>query len=288
MRIICKYVCCCVVWFLVCASCVNENRAAQSSVSLRDSSLSEVEELAEDEESYEENMRRMVARLVKSVKDGNAAEFASLCRYPIERAYPLHDIVDSADMVCRYVQIFDDEIRNAVSRSKKEDWGGINWKGYTLDDGSWLWIDDDVYQIPYHSKAEKKQREELIKKDLATLPSGFAKGWYPEVCLLDTVSDMVYRIDVREKDSQATECRLMAYGKEMPLNGKPKFVISGHKELQGSAGTSCYLFPRGNEPDWMICDYWYESEIELYIDPDSDMTDTHGLKKAYWLDLIEE
>ena len=180
MRIICKYVCCCVVWFLVCASCVNENRAAQSSVSLRDSSLSEVEELAEDEESYEENMRRMVARLVKSVKDGNAAEFASLCRYPIERAYPLHDIVDSADMVCRYVQIFDDEIRNAVSRSKKEDWGGINWKGYTLDDGSWLWIDDDVYQIPYHSKAEKKQREELIKKDLATLPSGFAKDGIPK------------------------------------------------------------------------------------------------------------
>jgi hypothetical protein len=273
---------------LICMSCKGRDHISHNIDSMQEDSLLEVNETIMSEDDYTAIMQNQVKRIIASVRQRDALEFASLCRYPIERDYPLRDVTDSADMVARYDEIFDSEIRNAVLATNADDWGGINWRGYTFDDGSWIWLDDCVYRIPYHSDFERKNRKILIKKDLATLPSELAKGWYPELCLLDTVSGTVYRIDVRELDSAETECRLIKYGKEDALDSIPSFILTGNKELQGTASTRCYIFHRDNGLDWTVCNFWYENKITLYVDDKEELSESIDLKKVYWLDIIAQ
>lgn len=262
------------VCFSLCASCTGRNQTEEST------------DTTPETECFSEIMEREIESVIRSVREGNAADFASLCRYPIERDYPLHDVIDSCDMVARYAEIFDAEITDSVSASVAEDWGCVNWRGYTFGNGEYLWIDDAIYRIPYHSKLEKKRREQLVKEDLASLPSALSDGWFPELCLLDTVSETVYRLDVREPDSNVTESRLMAYDKDENLKSIPSLILIGHKELQGSAGIPCYIFPRGCGTEWAICNLWPENQISFQTDQKDGMTESHNLKKIYWLDLV--
>lgn len=280
--------------FVLSLSCSGDNTSGGHN----DSSLEDISRdddvPAMSESDFAVFMREQVNRLIASVRKGDAAGFASLCRFPIERKYPLHDIVDSADMVARYGEIFDDEIRNAIRATDADDWGGINWRGYTFGEGDYVWLDEEVYRIPYHSRAEERERERLVKEDLASIGTGFAKGWIPEICLLDTLSDTVYRVDIEkldpetELDCDSTKCRLMLYGKGESLSGKPSHVLNGHKELQGSAGTRCYIFHLDDGLDWTICNYWFEYEIKLYVTERDNILNSIGLQKVYWLDLIKE
>jgi len=240
------------------------------------------------ESDFDDDMRLRIAKIKDAVGSDDAATVASLCRYPIERLYPIHDIMDSTEMTERYGEIFDKKIKNAIISSKSDDWGGINWRGFTLGDGKWLWFDEDIYLIPYHSDYEKSLRNKLIKEDRLSLKPEFAKGWFPETCLLDTISDTIYRIDLKELDSTMTDCRLMAYQTGFVSKDTPSFIMYGRKEIQGSAATRCYVFPESDVLEWTICNYWYENKIVLYIRKDGVTIVSRNLNKVYWLDMFAD
>lgn len=267
----------------LCQSCNNITKSSQSD---REIECYNTDESIIDEDDFESFMRSQIGRLIASASKGDASEFASLCRYPIERLYPLHDVMDSADMVDRYDLIFDKTLKEAVAATKIDDWGECNWRGYTFGDGGHIWLDGNVYLIPYHSKAEILIREDLIKKDMCSIKPELAIGWFPELCLIDSISDTIYRIDVREIDAMETECRLMAYDKMDSPNCIPKLILIGHKELQGTADTRCFIFPCKDGAEWVICDMWYENKITLYVEGKDEICSSINLKKIYWLDII--
>lgn len=240
------------------------------------------------EQDFDAEMRVRINKLKDAVGSDDAATVASLCRYPIERLYPIHDIMDSTEMTERYGEIFDKKIKNAIISSKSDDWGGINWRGYTLEEGDWIWFDEDIYLIPYHSDYEKFIRNKLIKEDLLSLKPEFAKGWFPEMCLLDSISGIIYRIDLKELDSTMTDCRLMAYQTGFVSKDTPSFIMYGRKEIQGSAATRCYVFPESDVLEWTICNYWYENKIVLYIRKDGVTIVSRNLNKVYWLDMFAD
>lgn len=240
------------------------------------------------EYDFDAEMRMRIKKLKEAVALDDAATVASLCRYPIERSYPIHDILDSVEMAERYDEVFDQKIKNAITSSKSDDWGGINWCGYTLGDGEWIWFDEDIYLIPYHSDYEKFLRNKLIKEDLSSLKSDLARSWFPEICLLDSISDTIYRIDLKELDSYMTDCRIMAYKTGFVSKDTPSFILYGIKEIQGSAATRCYVFSESDILEWTICNYWYENKIVLYIMKDGEIIERRDLKKVYWLDMIDD
>ena len=53
-----------------------------------------------------------IGAIMKSIADGDTKTLAALAIYPIERRYPLHNIVSPSDMVKRFDLIFDQKFRN--------------------------------------------------------------------------------------------------------------------------------------------------------------------------------
>lgn len=269
-------------------SCDSTSSRCGDSMTCRECPQDEDDSHEISEQDFDAEMRVRINKLKDAVGSDDAATVASLCRYPIDRLYPIHDIMDSTEMTERYGEIFDKKIKNAIISSKSDDWGGINWRGYTLEEGDWIWFDGDVYIIPYNSDYEKSLRNRLIKKDLASISPVLAKGWFPEISLLDSVSGTVYRIDLKELDSDFTDCRLMAYKDDFIPNADPSYIMYGRKELQGSGGTMCYVFPEEDSLQWTICNYWYENKIVLYVGKDDETIVSKDLKKVYWLDMIAD
>lgn len=242
------------------------------------------------ESEYDATMRKKVSRLITAVSNGDASTFASLCRYPIERPYPIPDIVSVEEMIMWYPSIMDKNITRRIAETNLSDWYGFGWRGYTFGDGD-LYIDDEVYLINYVSENEKCLRQTLIYDDLASLPSDLARDWLPEICLTDTLGT-VYRVDVKELDAMYTDCRMLVYEKGTDLKGSPTNILFGTKKLEGSAGTRCYVF--SVERQWTVCNYWFENQIFLYkndhedIDVQNQDYEAVELHKVYWLDLIDK
>lgn len=224
-------------------------------------------------------------QVVEAVKQGNVSRFASLCRYPIIRDYPLKDIRDSADMVRRYPVIFDDSLINKISRTTPEDWEEYGWRGLTFGQGEYLWIDENVYAITYQSAKEKEELDSLILRDLSTLPPALVKGWKPEICFLDSVDSTVYRIDLKDKPGEEDDeeeirviiCNLQNIGQENKWE-----IIEGVKRIEGSMGVRSYYFPMKRGEEYSISYIWQEDRAFL---SDSSADDYRDLQKVYWLTL---
>ncbi len=96
--------------------------------------------------------------LAHSIAGSDASGFAARCSYPITREYPLRDIVDSAGMVRYFPVIFDDSLKSAFARMTPGDWESYGWRGWSPKENNELWVDDKVYAVNYHSKAENALR----------------------------------------------------------------------------------------------------------------------------------
>lgn len=63
----------------------------------------------------------LIDDIIRAITDRDSSAFAALCRYPIRRKYPLHDIEDSAGMAQYFATIVDDsECRVMVYKSKEK------------------------------------------------------------------------------------------------------------------------------------------------------------------------
>ena len=227
----------------------------------------------------------LIPRIKAAMDKNDASEFAMLCSYPISRDYPLHDIMDSAQMVDYYPVLVDDSIRTVILSAKPDDWWLAGWRGYTYGNGEYLWVDGGIYGINYMSKREQKLRDSLIVADTYAIHPSLRGDWLPETCLLDSLSGRIYRVDISSKDEDAVEpkVRLAIYEKGADLKSTPCKVLYGSRRIEGSAATHVYKFT-GDNYSCSILYFPYEELRTLSEDEDEE---SRTLIKTYFLDLID-
>lgn len=228
------------------------------------------------------------ARLRRAVDAGDAAAFAAMCRYPVEREYPLHDILTPSEMTAYYPTLVDDSLRSIVGRSS---WQSDGWYGSSLADGQYLWLDTAgrIAMIPYKSAAELRMADSLTRAEKASLDYRLAAGWTPERCFADANADApdaaVYRIDrfiYDNDDSRLPDFRLAIFRRsDVAPEAWPSAILYGDYSPQPSR--MVYEFTDSSGARLTITDLWLDRRIILSGDTS---TDTIPLTKVYWLDII--
>lgn len=143
-----------------------------------------------------------IEKIMKSIADGDAKTLASLTIYPIERRYPLHNIINSSDMIRRFDQVFDQKFRDRMKSPKASDWHSYGWRGYSFGEDNALWVYDSLTIINYYSPQEKALYEQLVKKEINSLHESLrGNGWCPYCCYKDKTDGSVIRVDIRERET---------------------------------------------------------------------------------------
>lgn len=226
-----------------------------------------------------------VKKTVRSIADDDAEHFAGLVSYPLQRPYPLRDINNKEEMRNYYSVLVDDSLRSVVKKARPERWQKYGWRGWSLDDGQYIWVDDSIYDVQYLSRRERAALDSLVNAEVQTLDPSMREGWRPEICLSDHDRGIVYRVDIcTTKGHKGDPYRLAVYNKKSKLRGKPSKMMHGRKEMEGSAGNAIYYFmdstghPISIEPDAPD-----SASPLIYSDADT----VRALTRVYWLDLID-
>lgn len=230
-----------------------------------------------------------VRDLIKAVRSDNPSAFAALVSYPLERPYPLKDIQDSAAMVAYYPTLMDRKLRSAIGDSAPDEWSEFGWRGWSLDDGEYVWVDESVYAVDNLSDAEKALRESLVKQELESLPEAMREDWQPVSCVKDLENGNVMRIDSKEDADGEEIYRLALYTPGTSLRGNPSQLFTGYRELEGSAMTESYVFtgPSDYSITYMPFHPGQDGGAVIYR-PAGSQTDEHPTEAVYWLDLISK
>ena len=232
--------------------------------------------------------------IMKSIAYGDAKTLASLTIFPIERRYPLHNIVDSSDMIKRFNQIFDQKFRDRMKLSKASDWHSYGWRGYSYGEDNSLWVYDSLTVINYYSPQEKAFYDQLVKKEMASLHESLRDNhWRPFCCYMDMTDGSIVRVDIRASKAVKDEIfyvrrddkfRMSIYPKGSNLMDKPIFVLNGDVNIEGSANIMDYCFKNG-ETKMEFGDSSFKDGKELLRITKNGKESIHEIKPCYWLDL---
>lgn len=250
----------------------------------------ETESLHEALSHLADTLPQSIHHLTQAVKENNPEAFAKIVSYPLERPYPLKSIQSPDDMVKYYPTLVDDSLRNIIANTDNPSWEQRGWRGWTIDNGKYLWIDDSLYQVTYISKAETEKLRKLLDRDSISVMPGFRKGWKPVTCLKSTAHGTVYRIDHNPKARHGQAYRLAVWKDSDNLKGKPTAVFTGQRQEEGTAGTVTYFFatPDGGKAVYAadITDLYDRPRI-LFTNPNGTAS-SDTVVPAYWLDLVND
>lgn len=230
-----------------------------------------------------------VRPVIKAMAKNDSVKFASLVIYPLVRPYPLHDIDNAAEMQHYYPVIMDDSIKNVIASSRPSDWMQYGWRGWSLMDGQYIWVDDSIYSIPYMSKRETALRDTLVSRDLASLPGNLRAGWTPECCFRQKDGTHIYRIDRSTATGQKPTYRLLMYTDTDRMRGEPARNLRGYREAEGSMVIITYYFKTPDGSNVIVTPDPVDSPYPtLEIENENDITSGSSidLLKSYWLDLL--
>ncbi len=223
-----------------------------------------------------------VKEFVKAVATNDSATFASLVGYPLERPYPLADIVDSSQMAAYYRVLVDDSLRQVVTTAGPDDWHEVGWRGWMLKDGAYVWIYDNVYSVNYLSSHERREMARLVADEIASLPDTLGHGITPMGCFVGA-DNAVYRLDKMPGDNNF---RLAVYKDPDALDANPDMTLTGSVEIQGTVGSPLYTFSQGDTTISLEPFSSDDSGPELQIER-KGKTKTVNLKPSYWRLLIK-
>jgi len=250
--------------------------------------------------------------IMKSIADGDARKLASLCCYPISRRYPLHDIVNSSDMIQRFNQIFDKDFRKRMKSSTAADWSCGGWRGYAYGEDLLLWVYDSLTMIDYYSPQEEKLYKQLVTKEMKSLHKSLnGKGWFPYCCFKDKTDGSIIRVDIKAREETKEEnfhidkvalkypqihsfklngdeeFRMAIYPKKSNLADKPQLILSGYVEIGGSANFRDYYFKDNKGLVITYGDLSYEGDKMMMNIKNKKEETSHEIASCYWLDLIK-
>jgi hypothetical protein len=216
-----------------------------------------------DEASLQPEYQKWVKSFVAAISTNDWKAVSKLVKYLLRRQYPIPDVRNENELLQRFGQIFDQDLRAEIVHSSiAKDWGAVGWRGIMLDSGS-LWLDYDgkVIAVNHQSEVEKNLKNELIEKD--------KKGLHPllrefEQPVLICESDkFLIRIDCL-KDY---EYRYATWPKGSQQSSKPDLVLKNGKIVSdGSGGNHYFDFKNG--------DYLYRVYVEVmgsYEDPPASL-----------------
>ncbi|MDE5887638.1 MAG: hypothetical protein K2H46_08640 [Muribaculaceae bacterium] len=230
-----------------------------------------------------------VRPVAEAIENESPERFASSVTYPIERPYPLPDVKDSAEMVKYYDKMIDAPLKQAVKEQPDSAWQQEGWRGWTLENGAYFWIDaGKIYEITYISKKETQMLDSLQNLEISSLEPSMRKDWIPVACVTDSVSGAIFRIDSRH-DSDPPVYRLAGYSAEDDLSGEPTIMLYGTLDLEGSMGNRYYRFSddQGTTAEYAPDISEEEDTPQIEIDR-KGKAKRYKAKPAYWLDHIKK
>lgn len=229
-----------------------------------------------------------VKKLVRVVTDNDSSGFAQLVSYPLQRPYPLHNIDTPEQMSEYYHQLVDDSLRNVILKAGSEKWSEYGWRGWSLDDGRYIWVDENVYDVNYISGAERRHIDSLQRIEIESIEPSIREGWRPMMCLTDPADGSVYRVDTRTSGdaNENNHYRLAVYKPASDLSGLPSQLMEGEMEMEGSAGSISYHFHDSHKgSQYVLQPESTESAESVIISPSGDNI---VVERAYWHELIKK
>lgn len=235
-----------------------------------------------------DSLSKEVKQLVKAIAEGDSSAFAGLVSYPLKRPYPLHDIESADEMMAYYHNLVDDSLRNIIKSSGPDRWGEYGWRGWTLDDGQYVWIDESVYDVQYLSQREKNMIDSLTNAEVSNIAPSIREGWKPVLCLENSSDKTIYRVDVRTKDNPIAgrHYRLAIYPHGIDLKGVPPVLVEGVMETEGSAGDILYRFGDKSSGEYVLEPEATDNMNPLMWLPGGDAS--IELNRTYWHDIISK
>lgn len=247
----------------------------------------------EEETNYDllisnDSIPEVIKKIARAVNENDASAFAREVGYPLQRPYPLKDILNQEEMKGYYTVIVDDSLRAEILNSGPADWQRYGWRGYSLKDGTYLWVDENIYDINYVSKREEELIDSLRKVETGSLPPSLRKGATPIMTFVSENGEETYRIDDISPDAPkgSPKYRLSVYlgGKKgSSLRETPDTMLDGYLRTEGSAPTVSYVFPDGTNA-YVIYPDDPATGIPSIVFPDGTEME---LRKAYWHELIK-
>lgn len=241
-------------------------------------------------ETDHSNLPEDVKPAATAIITDSATKFAAAINYPLTRPYPLPDIKDSAEMVKYYPTLVDDSLKNKVKASPDSLWNMSSWRGWTLDDGSYLWIDSGkVYQINYVSKRENQLLDSLRTEEIASLDPSMRKGWIPVLCIVDSINEKIFRID-SDETVDPPQYRLAAYSSDTDLSGIPTMILYGTLDVEGTMETRFYHFEDsiGNQADYSPDIVSEEDTVPELNFMEHGKPKKYKVKPGYWLEQVRK
>ena len=187
--------------------------------------------------------QKCIKSLIDTIKSDKKDAIADMVAYPLKREYPIPDVLDKADFIKRYDEIFDTTLKNEITKSDPaKDWTDMGWRGIMLNKGN-VWIDFDgrLTSVNYQSKAEIDLKKKLIAAQKKELDSSIAFFLKP-VCVLETEKFRI-RIDNLGNENY----RYVSWPIERAMSEKPDLIIyRGNFVVEGSGGNHQYEFKKEN------------------------------------------
>lgn len=246
-------------------------------------------------EPLDDTLPQTVQQLTAALAENDTDRFSQLFMYPIARPYPLKDIHDAAEMKKYYSRLVDDSLRKVIVGPNSHEWRQFGWRGWSLDDGQYVWIDSLVYEVPYISKAENAELMRLRNAEMASLPADMRQGWEPVITLQAPETGEIFRIDRQVVPSAsssqtsvglAPKYRLCAYVSVADLSGLPSDILEGTMSTEGTMQTHTYTF---SKPDGTEIVYEQDSadgdDQTLVIRRKGVELAEQTVVPVYWLDL---
>lgn len=234
-----------------------------------------------------DSVPKIVKQVVRAVADSDAAAFARLVDYPLERPYPLHDVADERAMLSYYPILVDDSLRGVITTSAPSAWSEFGWRGWSLLDGQYLWMDQSIYSVNYVSRREQAMLDSLVRCEMQSLAPSLRGNWSPVMCLRAVDGATVYRIDLAKGSHKGPAYRLTKFASPAVMRLAPALTMSGYVALEGSAAIATYHF---KARDGETVDYTPfppdGSQPTLNATLPSGLDTTIAVSPAYWLDLL--
>lgn len=231
-----------------------------------------------------------VRPVAEAIIEDSPQKFASAVSYPLERPYPLKNVKDSAEMVKYYPQIVDKSLKKVVNEAPDSAWQEAGWRGWTLANGGYFWIDGGkIYSMDYVSEEENVMLDSLRHEEISTLEPSMQAGWTPVMCVIDTVNGAIFRIDAQDYTNPPIY-RLCGYADTTDLSSAPNLVLYGHLDLEGTMGNRFYEFTDslGETTAYYSPDIVSDDEEEPVIEVDrKGVMKKYPAKPDYWLDHVK-
>ena len=240
------------------------------------------------EQYQQEQMANNLSQVIRSIINGDYEALASVTNFPIWRPYPEKEITNAQELKSQFHILFDDSIRRDLRNYTTEDWELMGWRGFMLNNGQYLWADEDGHlsYINYESSKLTAYREQLRKEEYQMLNE--LPGWTTGDCLVAVDSSVFLRLE--EMDGVE---RLHIFTHDVNPY-RQHLVFNGTMESQGTCHNDVYWYAcaDGLITVWINSPTCLDSEINYGIAfpdswdiPENLRDSTFACEKAFWRDV---